>query len=84
MSRNTYELEVRAMCPIHAHLTDVYQVTIRSDSLIEVEKILSVFGQYSTRQIFQEKLTDEVAVILGASVETVGTHAGVKVRCVAP
>lgn len=81
---NTYELEVRAMCPIHAELIDVYAVRISTDATIKVETILEWFDRYLQRQIFQEDLTRESAVGLGAHVETVGIHAGVRVTCVAP
>lgn len=81
---NVYELKVRAVCPIHAELIDVYDVTIRTPALIEVEKILEWFKRYENRQIFQEVLTQESAVGLGVSVEVVGMHAGVKVTCAAP
>lgn len=84
MSKNVYQLELRAVCPIHSHLVDVYQLTIHTEATIQVEKILSVISQYETRQIFQEAMTDELAVTLGAHVETIGVHAGVKVTCTAP
>lgn len=81
---NRYELEVRAICPIHADLIDVYRVTVRSSALIQVETILECFKKYETQQIFQEVMTREAAVKLGAEVETVGIHAGVTVICRAP
>ncbi len=82
--RNIYQLEVRAVCPIHENLTDVYAVTVRSAATIQVEKILEWFKQYESKQIFQEALTQESAVGLGAHVETVGIHAGVTVTSIAP
>lgn len=84
MAVNAYELEVRAVCPVHAQLIDVYAVTIRSSATIPVERIVEWFKQYEGKQIFQESLTQESAVGLGAHIETVGTHSGVKVTCVAP
>ena len=82
--RNTYELEVRAVCPIHAELIDLYRVTITSSATIKVETILDWFKRYEAQQIYQEAMTRESAVGLGAHVETVGIHSGVTVRCVAP
>lgn len=82
--KNTYQLEVRAICPIHHDLVDVYQVTVRSESLIKVETIKTHFEKYASQQIFQELMTAESAVALGAEVETVGVHAGVVVRSIAP
>lgn len=84
MAHNTYELEVRAVCPIHVGLTDFYQVTVRSEALIQVEKILEFFTTFRETQIYQEDLTAKAAVALGAQVQTVGLHSGVKVTCVAP
>jgi len=81
---NTYELEVRAVCPIHKELIDVYATTIRTSATLPVERILEIFQPYETQQIFQEALTQEVAVKLGAHVQTVGMHSGVKVTCQAP
>jgi hypothetical protein len=77
-------LEVRAICPIHSELIDIYHVTIRSNTTIKVETIIEWFKKYESKQIFQESLTQETAVGLGVSVEIVGIHAGVKVTCVAP
>lgn len=82
--RNTYELEIRTMCPIQHRETDVYQVTVESDSMIEVEVIVAFFKGYSKKQIFQEELTQRAATALGAKVITVGVHSGVMVRSVAP
>lgn len=82
--RNTYELQLRAMCPIHKELTDVYSVVIRSDATVKVETILDFVKKYESAQILQEDLTQEISVGLGVHVETVGFHSGVKVTCVAP
>lgn len=81
---NTYEFEVRAMCPVHEHLIDCYQVTVRTAALIKVETILEVFKRYEGQRVWQETMTAEAAVALGAQVETVGMHGGVKVRSIAP
>ena len=72
------------MCPIHNELIDLYKVVIRSAVIIPVERILATFARYESRQIFQEALTQEVAVILGAEVLTVGVHSGIEVISHAP
>jgi hypothetical protein len=72
------------MCPIHADLIDVYQVTIRTSALIQVETILDFFEPFAAQQIYQEDLAAKAAVALGAQVEIVGMHSGVRVRSVAP
>lgn len=81
---NTYQLEVRAKCPVYPDLIDVYAVTVRSPAMIPVERILEVFKPYETKQVFQETLTQEAASALGATVQVVGMHTGVKVTCIAP
>lgn len=81
---NTYRLQVRAMCPMHAELIDVYDVTLRTSATLPVETILNFIKRFETKQIFQEALTLEIAVGLGVHVETIGIHSGVEVRCTAP
>lgn len=81
----TYEIEVRAQCPVNPADVDLYAVQIESESLIEVEKILAFFAAHAgDRHVFQEALTQLAAVSIGAKVTTVGYHSGVKVTCVAP
>ena len=83
--QNTYEYEVRAQCPVNPSDTDLYAFTIRSESLIEVEKIVGFFKENAGAQlVFQEALTQNCAVTLGAKVVSVGVHSGVKVTCEAP
>lgn len=81
---NTYSYQIRAVCPVHDGLIDCYQVTVRSESMIEVEKIIAFFDKYKTQKIFQEELTRLAATSLGASVELVGNHSGVTVRSIFP
>lgn len=83
--KNRYDIEVRAQCPVNPDDTDLYQFTIESGALIEVEKITAFFEANAGRKnIFQEALTQQCAVTLGAQVTSVGWHSGVKVTCVAP
>jgi hypothetical protein len=83
--KNTYEIEVRAQCPVNPSDTDLYAFTIESASIIEVERVVKFFAQNAGRKkIFQEALTQLCAVTLGARVISVGVHSGVKVTCVAP
>jgi len=82
---NTYEYEVRAQCPVNPLDTDLYAFTIRSEGLIEVEKIVGFFKDNAgMQQVFQEVLTQKCAVTLGARVTSIGVHSGVKVTCEAP
>ena len=65
----TYEVEVRAQCPVNPDDTDLYQFTIESESLIEVEKIVAFFADNAGKKnVFQETLTQQCAVTLGAVV----------------
>lgn len=81
----SYEMQVRAQCPVNPSDTDLYAVTIESESLIEVEKIVKFFAEHAgQKNVFQEALTQQAAVTIGAKVTTVGYHSGVRVTCVAP
>lgn len=80
-----YEYQVRAQCPVVPTDTDLYQFTIESESLIEVEKITAFFAANAgKKETFQEALTQQCAVTLGARVKSEGWHSGIKVTCEAP
>jgi hypothetical protein len=80
-----YEIEVRAQCPVNPDDTDLYQFAIESWRLIEVEKIAEFFNKNAgNSEVFQEALTQQAAVTLGAKVTSTGWHSGIKVTCVAP
>jgi len=80
-----YEIDVRAQCPVNPRDTDLYAFTIESQSIIEVEKITAFFAANAGRaEVFQEVLTQQCAVTLGARVRSVGWHSGIKVVCEAP
>lgn len=83
--KNTYEIQVRAQCPVNPKDTDLYAFTIRSETIIEVEKIAAFFkANAGKKNIFQEALTQLCAVTLGAYVRSEGWHSGIKVVCEAP
>lgn len=83
--KTRYEVQVRAQCPVVPDDTDLYQFTIESESIIEVEKIVAFVAENAgQKNIFQEDLTRKCAVMLGAQVTSVGWHSGIKVTCVAP
>lgn len=83
--RNSYEIEVRAQCPVNPADTDLYAFTIKSETIIPVEKITGFFqSNAGQKNVFQEALTQQCAVTLGAQVTSVGWHSGIKVTCVAP
>lgn len=65
--------------------TDLYAFVIESEELIEVERIVAFFKKNAGRKkVFQETLTNDAAVVLGAKVTSTGWHQGVKVTCEAP
>ena len=83
--KNTYEIEVRAQCPVNPSDVDLYAFSIESDTIIEVEEITRFFAKHAgDAKVFQEDLTQKCAVTLGARVKSIGYHSGVKVTCVAP
>lgn len=83
--RCAYEIEVRAQCPVNPADTDLYQFTIESERLIEVERIAAFFQKNAgNSEVFQESLTQQCAVTLGAKVTSIGWHSGIKVTCAAP
>lgn len=80
-----YEYQVRAQCPVVPTDTDLYQFTIECEHLIEVEKIRDFFDKHAgQKETFQEVLTGQCAVSLGAKVRSEGWHGGIKVICEAP
>jgi hypothetical protein len=83
--RNKYDIEVRAQCPVNRNDTDLYAFTIESQTLIEVEKIAAFFAANAGQNnVFQEVLTQQCAVTLGAKVTSIGWHSGIKVTSEAP
>lgn len=83
--KNKYEIEVRAQCPVNPKDTDLYAFVIESETIIEVEKIVAFFkANAGKKNVFQEVLTNQCAVTLGAIVTSTGWHSGIKVICVAP
>ncbi len=80
-----YEYQVRAQCPVNPSDTDLYAFVIESEHLIQVELITEFFKKNAGKKnIFQEALTQQCAVTLGAQVTSTGWHSGIKVICHAP
>jgi hypothetical protein len=76
-----YELDVKAVCPVDDK-PDVYLCTVRSNRTIPVEEILATAERYNRSKVFQEDLTASLCRDLQAEVETIGSHSGVRTRCV--
>ena len=82
---NKYDVQVRAQCPVTPADTDLYAFTIESEEIIEVEKIAAFFADKAGQNnVFQEVLTQQCSVALGAKVTSVGWHGNVKVTCTVP
>jgi hypothetical protein len=80
----TYKRELFARCPSD-HEPDVYKVTIKSTRTILAEDINAAFkeiGAFKKHQP-QEEITEKLARRFAATVTTVGSHYGVKTKCVA-
>lgn len=77
---NRYEFTHRAGCP-NGGLMDCYEVTIESGMPIQVEEILRVV-KAASNPIFQESLADYLRNNLGAKVQIIGWHHGIKITCI--
>jgi len=84
MIATRYVLTVTAKCPVAFDYVDVYDLTVEAEQrTIPVEDILDAIARLTEKPIFQEELTERLSEELRATVETFGTHSGVKTTCVA-
>lgn len=70
-----------AKCPVN-NLQDVYEVTLRMDKVMPVERILGHIGGFVGVKLFQEEITQSLADTFECEVESVGVHSNVKTRVV--
>jgi hypothetical protein len=77
---NIYEITHRAECP-NGKLIDTYKIKITSHNTIIVEELINIL-ENSPKQIYQEDLADYLRAKLGAMVEIVGWHYGIKIICI--
>jgi hypothetical protein len=77
---NTYETTHRAACP-NGKLIDTYEIKITSHNTLIVEDLIEMLAN-SPKQIYQEDLADYLRAKIGAKVEVVGWHYGIKITCV--
>lgn len=83
--KNSYEVEVKAQCPVNPGDTDLYVFVLESESIIPVEKINEFFKtEASKKNVYQEDLTRLCSTTLGVKVKSIGWHSGVKVVSEAP
>jgi hypothetical protein len=77
---NIYETTHRAVCP-NGKLIDTYQIKITSHDTLIVEDLMGILTN-SPKEIYQEDLADHLRAKLGAKVEIIGWHYGIKITCV--
>ena len=77
---NIYETTHRAACP-NGKLIDTYEIKITSHNTIIVEDLIEVLKD-APKQIYQEDLADYLRAKLGAKVEIIGLHYGIKITCI--
>ena len=77
---NTYETTHRATYP-NGKLIDTYEIKITSHNTLIVEELMDILAN-SPKQIFQEDLADYIRAKIGAKVEIVGWHYGIKITCI--
>lgn len=70
-----HELTIKSKCPHGAD--DEYAMTVITHRLLTVEDILRYVEKETQKPIYQETLTQTLAVALRATVKTVGVHSGV-------
>jgi hypothetical protein len=77
---NIYETTHRAACP-NGKLIDTYEIKITSHNTLIVEDFMEILSN-SPKQIYQEDLADYLRAKIGAKVEVIGWHYGIKITCV--
>lgn len=79
-----YDFTLTAVCPVDSTTVDVYEATLRTDTMIEVEELIRIARKHEHLGIYQEELTATIHAAIGhGELTTVGTHSGIKVTVVA-
>jgi hypothetical protein len=76
-----HQFTFRGRCPVDDAI-DSYDVLITTNRLIKVEDIIKAASDL-LQPLFQEDITQQLAVRLNCCVRTVGYHSGVKTTCTA-
>lgn len=81
--RVEHQLQISGICPING-VRDSYVATVRIKRMLTVEEIIERADNLSKSMepMFQEQLTQALADLLCAEVETVGYHSGVRTTVV--
>ncbi len=73
----TYKFKIVARCPNDTSV-NIYDITIKSKTMIEVEEFLRIQNEYYNRDIYQEDLFNNLKDKY-TDVKVVGNHLGVEI-----
>ena len=73
----TYKFKIVARCPNDTSV-NIYKVTIKSKTMIQVEEFLRIQNEYYNRDIYQEDLFNNLKDKY-TDVKVVGNHLGVEI-----
>ena len=73
----TYKFKIVARCPNDTSV-NIYKVTIKSKTMIQVEEFLRIQNEYYNRDIYQEDLFNDLKDKYN-DVKVVGNHLGVEI-----
>ena len=73
----TYKFKIVARCPNDTSV-NIYKVTIKSKTMIQVEEFLRIQNEYYNRDIYQEDLFHHLKDKYN-DVKVVGNHLGVQI-----
>ena len=73
----TYKFKIVARCPNDTS-GNIYDITIKSKTMIEVEEFLRIQNEYYNRDIYQEDLFNNLKDKY-TDVKVVGNHLGVEI-----
>ena len=72
-----YKFKITSRCPNDTSI-NIYKITIRSKTMIQVEDFFKIQNEYYNRDIYQEDLFNDLKDKYN-HVKVVGDHLGVKV-----
>lgn len=70
---NIYRLRATCLCPANDG-RDHYDVEVRSETMIRVERLTEFFNARANERIYQEQLRDAARAEFGAEVRLMGQH----------
>jgi hypothetical protein len=77
---NIYELSHTAECP-NGNLRDAYDIKITSSTTLMAERLLEILHE-APNPIYQEDFATYLRSKIGAKIEVVGCHHGIKITSV--